>query len=144
MNKKLTLVIVIVIVLAIGTGIFIYQNNKAEPLKETDPSKVPGIKKVEDGIITVNAYTKEERFHPNMPQAKADEIAKKILAMEAKKPKPGGTLVEHDAWAKERRPLLNELTNSFYRYKDGKATKMGEKEIQEIVIFEATFTGVYD
>lgn len=146
-NKIAYSAFALAIVIAIAFGVYYYRNNKAAPLKVSAPDgglKQPGIKKLVDGIVTINAYTKEEKFHPDMKQATADTLAIKLAEIDKEKPKDGASLVEHDVWAKKRRPILVELINSFYRYSNGKANKMEDKEIQQIVIFESTFNGIYD
>ena len=119
------------------------------PPPAEDPLKRPGIQKVVDGYITTNAYTKQEKFHPFMDQQQADQIAAKITALESSpveaaaapvKSAESGSAVKGES-AKE---LKNQLLNCFYRYKAGKAEKMGKKEIEQILIFEATFVGSYE
>ena len=115
------------------------------PPPADDPLKKPGIQKVTDGYITTNAYTKQEKFHPFMDQQQADQIGAKISALEAD---TAGKTASSDAGTATKpespRDLKNQLLNSFYRYKNGKAEKMGKKEMEQILIFEATFTGIYD
>ncbi len=134
-------------------GLGLYMRSRTIPAigkanTEGDALKTPGIKKLSDGYSTTNAYTKQEKFHPDMKQDRADALAAQVFLLDKKKPKSvaaGGNLADIDAWARERRNILNELINSFYRYSDGegKAVKMGESEIKQILIFEATFNGIY-
>ena len=120
-------------VIAVSMAIYYYRRGNRVAALGSEISS-PGVKKVMDGIITVNAYTKQEKFHPDMKQADADAIVLKLVDIEKKK--------DH----KQRKSLLNQLVNSFYRYdaKAGKAVKMSDNEVRQIIIFESTFTGIYD